>query len=304
VSIRDAERENNSSSGESSGGWFRVPNALLDVYGERLGANGIAVYVALARYYPRIFPGLKKVAALTGLCERSVMRAIRALEAAGIIRVERQSGKGNRYQCILVTGDCESPVNQGHGTGDCESPDQCTTVTTPVTHSHPNKTYLRRPTNNTSQQDIAADGPPPVPPKRSETLQALGEGQSPSETILDTSDTSNPKKRQRDELFDAVAEVTASDPKASGSFVGRVCKALRSADPPYTPEEVRRFAANVQRESWWQGGPPSLGYIEKNIGRVRAQQTPPGQNNRTPRGPTHAAQRRSHRTSATDQCGR
>src|SRR5262249_47233671 len=45
--------------------------------------------------------------------------------------------------------------------------------------------------------------------------------------------------RKRDELFDAVAEVTASDPKASGSHIGKVCAALRSADPPYTPTEVR-----------------------------------------------------------------
>lgn len=76
--------------------------------------------------------------------------------------------------------------------------------------------------------------------------------------------------RKADELFDAVAEVTASDPKVSGSHIGRICKALRSADPPYTPAEVRKFAAMVPGKFSWHTGQLTLGMVGKYIGIVRA----------------------------------
>ncbi len=76
--------------------------------------------------------------------------------------------------------------------------------------------------------------------------------------------------RPRDDLFDAVASVTASDPVVSGSHIGRLCKLLRKADPAYTPDEVRAWAELVQSLAWWEGGSPSLGFMEKDIGRIRA----------------------------------
>jgi hypothetical protein len=78
-----------------------------------------------------------------------------------------------------------------------------------------------------------------------------------------------PLLKERDELFDAVCEVTGSDPKVSGSYVGKVCKLLRSADPPYMAVEVRKFAEIVRS---WRGftGLPSLGCLEKHIGQVRS----------------------------------
>ena len=73
--------------------------------------------------------------------------------------------------------------------------------------------------------------------------------------------------RPRDELFDAVAEVTGAAPKASASHVAKVCKLLRAESPPFTPEEVRRFGRECC--GWLKGEKPSLGYLEKNIGKVR-----------------------------------
>lgn len=75
------------------------------------------------------------------------------------------------------------------------------------------------------------------------------------------------KPRERDLLFDAIAEITCSDPKSSGSHVGKVAAALRKAEPPYTPDEVRALPAALQR-----GGlnvPVTLGVVEKYIGWVR-----------------------------------
>ena len=89
---------------------------------------------------------------------------------------------------------------------------------------------------------------------------------------------SSPKKprvkRKPDPLFDAIALVTASDPIVSGSHVGRLATLLRSADPPYSPEEVQRWADMVTQASWWSGGHPSLAYMEKDIGRVRSKGDP------------------------------
>jgi len=83
-----------------------------------------------------------------------------------------------------------------------------------------------------------------------------------------------PKPRERDPLFDAIAEVTASDPKASGSHIGRVKKCLLQAEPPYTPEEVYKWAEMVRSEGWMTGI-PTLGFLEKTIGRVRAKKIDP-----------------------------
>lgn len=96
-------------------------------------------------------------------------------------------------------------------------------------------------------------------------LKAKDKAASPAKAKPD-----KPVSRKPDELFDAVAEVTASDPKVSGSHIGRVCKALRSADPPYTPAEVRRFAAIAPGNFAWHKGQLTLGMIEKYIGIVRA----------------------------------
>lgn len=74
--------------------------------------------------------------------------------------------------------------------------------------------------------------------------------------------------RPPDALFDAVASVTGSDPKVSGAHIGRVVKLLKAAEPPYTPEEVRKWQEDVLAEGWLTTL-PGLGLLEKTIGRVR-----------------------------------
>lgn len=112
--------------------------------------------------------------------------------------------------------------------------------------------------------------------------------QTPSESAAATKPAASevvakPKTpRKRDPLFDAVAEVTGSDPVVTGSHVGKVTALLRKAEPPYTPEEVRDFAARfAQLCPWSEGRRPTIGEIEKNIGLLRNGQ---GQQQRPPRG--------------------
>ncbi len=82
-----------------------------------------------------------------------------------------------------------------------------------------------------------------------------------------TAKTKPPKKpKEPDPLFDSVAAITGADPTTAGSHIGRVCKLLRAAEPPYTPEEV------LQLPELWKAAytmPLGLGSIEKVIGWVR-----------------------------------
>ena len=108
---------------------------------------------------------------------------------------------------------------------------------------------LARPSGSTSPEQPATDS-------------------QPDKSRATASRTAKPTStRPRDQLFDAVAEITGSDPKTSGSFIGRVVSALRKSDPPYTPDEVRRLPDVLAAQNW--STPLTLGTIEKYIGWVR-----------------------------------
>lgn len=95
--------------------------------------------------------------------------------------------------------------------------------------------------------------------------------------VAATPETSKPRKpatrkpRPRNELFDALAEVTGSDPAVSGAHVGKVASLLASADTPYTPAEVREFARRFHELCPWarDRARPTLGEFEKFVGRLR-----------------------------------
>lgn len=89
------------------------------------------------------------------------------------------------------------------------------------------------------------------------------------------SDSADGKPRERDPLFDAIAEVTASDPRMHGSRIGRVKKALLLADPPYTAADVYRLRDIAPRALNWSAGRHlTLNEVEQYIPRVRAQSPP------------------------------
>lgn len=68
-------------------------------------------------------------------------------------------------------------------------------------------------------------------------------------------------------MFDAVAEVGAADPKLNGSVIGKVCAALRAAEPPYTADEVRALPSALAAHRLDFTLTPTA--IEKHISRVR-----------------------------------
>lgn len=73
--------------------------------------------------------------------------------------------------------------------------------------------------------------------------------------------------RPRDLLFDAIAQVTSTDPATAGPSIAKVKQVLLKAVPPYTPEEVLKFGA-----SWpaWKDKPPTLWQLREQIGVVRS----------------------------------
>ena len=93
------------------------------------------------------------------------------------------------------------------------------------------------------------------------------------------------KVRKRDELFDAIAEVTGTSPATKGSHIGKIASALRSAEPPYSPEEVREFGIRFHEICTWARDDnrawPTLGELESHIAKVR--QPRPLMNTQQPR---------------------
>lgn len=119
---------------------------------------------------------------------------------------------------------------------------------------------------------------PTTEPNRTEPNH---QGDSPPETPDGLKPARKPKTattarkpRERDELFDTLAEITSSDPVVSGSHIGRVCTALRSADPPYTSADLRRFVEIAPTELAWLTGRITLGIVEKYIGCLRSKTKP------------------------------
>src|SRR5687767_9103163 len=89
---------------QTTDGWFKMPNALIDAHGARIGAVAIAVLAYLLRRRNQkdrpgeSWPGLARLQADLSLSRHSVLHAIRTLEDAKIVRVERDKGKGNVYR--------------------------------------------------------------------------------------------------------------------------------------------------------------------------------------------------------------
>jgi hypothetical protein len=91
-----------------------------------------------------------------------------------------------------------------------------------------------RPTKTpTKPGEGVSENPPPAPAPA--PLLPSEEGSAPA--------PKRPKApRPRDEMFDAIAEVTGSNPHAVGGRIAKVKQALVDRPDPFTPDDVREFA--------------------------------------------------------------
>ena len=128
-----------------------------------------------------------------------------------------------------------------------------------------NKRAPREEKRREEKEEMSGD----VSPKPPLSPPDAAEGVAPAPMAADAP----PKKsRRRDELFDAVQEVTGADPRASGSHIGKVCASLRAAEPPYTPGEVRRLPPILSARGFTL--PLTIATVEKYIGWTRRQPAP------------------------------
>ena len=80
---------------------YLTDNAIIDDFGPKIGAHGVAVYHALNRFADRqtgeCWPKIKKIGAKILLSESSVKRALHVLKAVGLITIDpRWSEDGDR----------------------------------------------------------------------------------------------------------------------------------------------------------------------------------------------------------------
>lgn len=104
----------------------QIDNALIDCYGAQIGAYGVAVYVALARFAKQAHATVlayQTIADVLHIGKTTVRDTIKNLSDAGLIRVEQQTDDAgnpiasNRYTLIPI-GDkkAESPHGGGAAT--------------------------------------------------------------------------------------------------------------------------------------------------------------------------------------------
>jgi|GEM_PF-1262440 len=129
------------------------------------------------------------------------------------------------------------------------------------------------------------------PEKRREEIEEppIG-GSSPpdkpaEENPLDGKPKSAQKPRERNVIFDALAEVTGSDPsiRSVAKTLGVKATELSGADPPYSPDDIREFARRFHELCSWareEGRQrPTPGELVKWIHLIRAKPIPkPGAN--------------------------
>jgi DNA-binding MarR family transcriptional regulator len=105
-------------------GYFTIDNVLLDLYGSQLGAHGIAVYAALARFANQeqeCWPTYRTITDRTGVSRRQIVREIEKLEALNIIAVIRRvDDKGQRtshlYTLLDIVGGGATQAPGGSAT--------------------------------------------------------------------------------------------------------------------------------------------------------------------------------------------
>lgn len=101
VYVRDARKDP----------FARVPVALIDRFGAKIRCNGVAVYTVLAahasRFTRRTFVGYERMAALLGVNEKTIRRAIDLLLKYRIIHRESGTRKGSKGVNQYILRDIE-----------------------------------------------------------------------------------------------------------------------------------------------------------------------------------------------------
>jgi len=101
-----------------------------------------------------------------------------------------------------------------------------------------------------------------------------------AKTAAGGSEEMKPRRRTpRDDLFDAIVEVTGVDKNAAASRISKSVSTLLAFDPPIAPDEVREFARRFHELCPWAKEKsilrPTVEVIGKHIHELRSRPKPP-----------------------------
>jgi DNA-binding MarR family transcriptional regulator len=102
-----------------TGNFFGIPNHIIDTHGRTLGAIGVGIYAALARYADRktgeCWPAIAKLERVLGLARSTVKVYLHKLEAVGLIEIEeRWDEAGDRTTNLYTLLDPSPAVIARH----------------------------------------------------------------------------------------------------------------------------------------------------------------------------------------------
>ena len=210
----------------SEGGWVRIPRDIMVRRDLNWTAKGVFAEIAdRIGKNSEAWPGLTRIAKECGLSRFGAIKAIRELEAAGILRVERirQGGKNlvNHYRVVnSVDQVVVNTVDQG--SQQCRLP-----VVNKIDHGVVNTVDSNSPTSEPTQLNLLNEPSPRTRRKRA--------GIEP------------PKPRELNPIWDGVCKVFALNPQTPSekTRVGRIVRDLKLKSA--TAEEIEvRYARYCQ----------------------------------------------------------
>lgn len=93
--------------------YFRIPNEIIDTYGEQLGAYGLSILMCLARFANQelvCWPAVTTLAKRTGMSRRQALKQINLLKELGLIEItpqynpETKEFSSNLYTLLFMGG--------------------------------------------------------------------------------------------------------------------------------------------------------------------------------------------------------
>lgn len=105
--------------------YFRIPNEIIDTYGEQLGPYGLAILMALARFANAelvCWPAMTTLAKRTGMSRRQALKQINLLKELGLIEItpqynpETKEHSSNLYKLLFMGGMAphSAPPTESH----------------------------------------------------------------------------------------------------------------------------------------------------------------------------------------------
>lgn len=270
--------------------FFIIDNELIDLYGPRIGAHGIAVYCALARYANErgegAYPSYQTLAQKLGLSRPTVIKTVSLLiEHELVTKTERFSNDGNRnsntYSLVPMGGGGKRAlpgvVNVLYQGGKRALPDQDLIKKTQLEEDS-SLTPDNEPTNgyaNATPSLPDGKGTFQTQPTQTSFVQAsfVEEEPTPDNTATLPRDYAKKPPTEQQEFFGAICECVGWDhrilTKEQDKQVAQTIGIIRKAG--YTVDDLRRFRGYWFAKDWrGKGGQfPTLSQLRADIPKAK-----------------------------------